>query len=260
MKTSWPRFPAADLALLLILGVAGPAPAATLWTPGPDGAIAAAPRLADDVGDPVFALLAGLLDDNVFGRLEPAVVDSVVMSRGESKLPHRSMQWLTRAPAPGRRRATLSLRVEEDFKVPVPYSILGYNPGSLTTSEDLELWEWSLGDTPFQWTDEEGTSQRFTAEDATLFGLVSGTVRMDVDWWLDKLLGSRLDDVELVGFLLFHRDGTRYAVAFGYNPGGSGRTGVFDLTRDEIVFPAPKPYLHVGRTMRARVEDWRRGG
>jgi len=258
MKNSWPPFRVVELLLLLILGWAGSVPAATLWTPGPAGPEPATARLASDVGDPVFALLAGLLDDNVYGRLDPAFVDSVVVVHGETKLPHRSMRWLTRDPSPARRRATLGLLVEEGFKVPVPYSILGYNPGSLSTSEEMELWEWALGDLPFRWIDDEGQTREFTARNATLFGLARGEVRMDVDWWLDKLLGSRLDDVDLVGFLLFHRDDVRYAVAFGYNPDRSGRTGVFDLTHDEIVFPAPRAYLNVGRTMRARVEGWLR--
>jgi len=258
MKSCWRYFRVADLTALLAVLMVAPAAAAMFWTLGEQRQpVPAAARLAADVKDPVFALLAGLLDDGVFGELDPAFVDSVVTAHGTTKLPHRSMRRLTRIPA--EQHSTLTLQVEEEFKVPVPYSILGYNPGSLSTSPDLELWQWGLGDHPYWTTDGEGQRQRVLLLDAQLFGLSAGSVRMDVDWWLDKLLGSRLDDVDLVGFLIFRRDDHRYAVAFGYNPSGRGRTGVFDLTTDEIVFPAPSEYLQIGRDMRAKVEGWMAG-
>jgi hypothetical protein len=77
---------------------------------------------------------------------------------------------------------------------------------------------------------------------------------MDVDWWLDKLLGARLDDTQLVGVALVKREGRRLAVAFGYTQARQGRTGVFDLAKDEVVFPAPRELLALGRELRTEVE------
>lgn len=211
------------------------------------------PVLAEDVRDPIFALLAALLDAGAYGSLEPATIDSVARAAGGSRLPYGHLESMERDPQ-GRDRSVLRMRFDDDLKLSVPYSILGYNPGSLRSSRDLRLQHWRLRTFALRWKDGDDWRQ-LRLRDVELFALREGGVSLDVDWWIDKLFGSGLDDTDLVGFAILRHENRRLVVAFGYNKSGDGRSGVFDLTEDEVRFPAPKELLRLGRELRARAES-----
>ena len=211
-------------------------------------------ELAGDVGDPLLALIVGLLDIEAYGGLAPAQIDSVVIAHGGSKLPHRELLRVDRAPAAADARSTVDVALHGDLKLPVPYSILGYNPGSMAASENFRLREWILPRFTIHVHGDDSPQAR-SYRDLRLYGIESGWIRMDVDWWLDKLMGSRLDDTQLVGVALIREGERRLAVAFGYTQDHKGRTGVFDLAADEVVFPAPRELLVLGRELRAVVES-----
>jgi hypothetical protein len=211
------------------------------------------PALATDVRDPIFALLAALLDAGAYGSLAPATIDSVARAAGGSRLPYGHLLSMERDPQ-AVDRSILRMRFDGDLKLSVPYSILGYNPGSLRSSRDVQLQHWKLPTFALRW--QEGDEWReLRLRDIELFALREGSVRLDVDWWVDKLFGSGLDDTDLVGFAIIHHEERRQVVAFGYNGSGKGRSGVFDLTQDEVRFPAPKELLRLGRELRARAES-----
>jgi hypothetical protein len=232
-----------------------PACPVPLWTPGPG--LARSPvalHLAEDVGDPLFALLAGLLDAGAYGTIGPACLDSVMTAEGGTSLPYDLIRLLAREPGDSHRDAVVRIEFRDEFKVAVPYSILGYHPGDMSSQRELVLYEWRLRDQMLRIPAKDDPAHELTLHDVHLFAVQTGRVDLDVDWWLDKLLRGKLDDVHVTGFLVFRREDTRYGLAFGYTKGGKGRTGLFDLTRDEIVFPAPYEYLYLGRSMRAHME------
>lgn len=208
---------------------------------------------APDVVDPLFGLLVGLLDAGAYGRLEHAAVDSLVRSRGGSRMPVEAVVELQRTPAAGGADAQVRVLFAGDLELDIPYSLLGYHPGSIRTTRELRLREWSLGDRPF-WLPDQPGGRRIVVEDLRLWMVERGRLELDVDAWLDKLFGPRLDDVEITGMLLFRWRGKRWGLGFGYSRGGDGRTGVFDLSGDEMHFPAEEAFLHMGRQMRAEGE------
>jgi hypothetical protein len=209
--------------------------------------------LAADIRDPLLALIVGLLDVDAYGGLSPAAIDSVVRAHGGSKLPYREVTLVDRRPRTDDARARVDVALRRELNLPVPYSILGYNPGSMLASQHFALREWWVPDFRVRYRDG-GKWSDAVYRDVQLFGITEGWMRMDVDWWLDKLLGGRLDDTQLVGVALVHREGARFAVAFGYTAEKQGRTGVFDLAKDEVVFPAPRELLALGRALRSDVE------
>lgn len=253
MRSRWVE-PAIAWLLVSLLPLPESTAATRLWTYHAGEPRPATVRLADDVQDPLFALLAALIDENVFGGLEGAFLDSVMTAEGGTSLPYRLVESLQREPGDAHRDAIVRVRFRGEFKVPVPYSILGYHPGDMSSEQELTLSEWVLGHHTFAIPTQDDPSRTVAVEDLHLFGIEVGRVDLDVDWWLDKLMGKKLDDVDVTGFLVFRRDGVRYGLAFGYAEGGRGRTGVFDLGADEIVFPAPRDFLVMGRSMRARME------
>jgi hypothetical protein len=209
--------------------------------------------LAQDVRDPLLALVVGLLDVDAYGGLAPVAIDSVVRAHGGSKLPYRELVQVDRRPRTDASKAHVDVQLRHEMNLPVPYSILGYNPGSMRASRRFALREWHVSDFHFRLLDK-GVWRDHVYADVQLFGVTEGWLRMDVDWWLDKLLGARLDDTQLVGVALLTRERRRLAVAFGYTSDRQGRTGVFDLGKDEVVFPAPRDLLALGRELRGEVE------
>jgi hypothetical protein len=187
---------------------------------------------AQDVRDPVFAFLIGLVDTDVYGTIDAGVLEDVVeRSRGKSRLPYRTLQSLTREPEPHRH---VTVGFEKRLKIPIPYEILSYNPGSLRASREVVLREYPLGAFEFE---VEGVTERIS--DVHLFGVLQGAVLVDVDGWLDRIVGGKLDDTRVTGLALFRYNGERFGLAMGYNEDWKGRSGLLSLREDKIRFPSP---------------------
>ena len=269
------RFRGPDLAVLLgllvVLGAAG-APAsesgAEIYVRDDDGQLRKADAsLSEDVLDPVFAFLMAVLERDLYGVVDTAWFDSLATAEGGSRMPYESIVSLDRWPGDEGVDAVIRLKMGDRTEFDIPYSILGYNPGSMRFSQEIEFVEWKIGDRDLEFDlgeDEDRERVLVPARDAHLFIISAGSLALDIDGWVDRLLGSKLDDVDMVGFFVF-RDGDEFVgLGFGYNPKGSGRTGAFDFKRNESIFPASKGYLAVGRTMRAlaeqRLERWKQAG
>lgn len=256
------RFRAADPFLVLALGMLLSAPpargAASFHRLEPDGTrVPVSVVLAPDVKDPYFGLLLGVLDADHYGRLDTAFLDSVFTAAGGSRIPYRTIRAMSREPA-APHEAPLHSRVyvqmDGPLKVPIPYSILGYNPGTLRSSETMTMWHYVLGDRTvlLAGDNEDGDEPpvEFHAADVHVFMLEQGSMEMDIDGWLDRLLGGKLDDVKLSGFAVFRDGEQRIGLGFGYSKKGKGRTGAFDFVLNESIFPASKTYLALGRELR----------
>jgi hypothetical protein len=101
--------------------------------------------------------------------------------------------------------------------------------------------------------DEEPRVAAF--EEIILWGIRQGEFSMDVDGWLDSLMGPKLDDTRLVGFAIFRYEGQLFAIATGYNKDGVGRSGAIDLVKDEVIFPNRPEFKKAGAYFRKRVEQ-----
>jgi hypothetical protein len=209
---------------------------------------------ADGVRNPVLGVLISLVDQDLSGRVSQSRLERAAREGGDEKIPWQYLLWVRREPSYSLRHPVITVRLLAESRLPVPYSVLGYHPGSVLAPRLLVLDEWRQGDwTHRYWEAEE--LRTIALQDLTLFGRRSGALEIDVDGWLDWLMGAKLDDIEITGMALFTHEGRRYAMAFGYNPEGQGRTGVLDLMADELLFPPPPEYRVLGRTLRAWVEE-----
>ena len=214
---------------------------------------------AAEVKDPVFAILVGLIRADTHGTLSgERLARELARHRGRTRLPYQRLRELRREPAaPATARVTAVF--DGPLDLPIPYRILWYNPGRFTTAATCQFEEWSLGDVRAPAAD--GT-QAALAE-VRVFGLahgqVAGDISVDIDGWIDRLLGASLDDTHVTGLLLLRHAGRPYAMAVGYNRHGHGRSGAFDLAADRIVFPLPEALRAAGRELRARLEALLRG-
>ncbi|HET9233976.1 MAG TPA: hypothetical protein VFP10_07550, partial [Candidatus Eisenbacteria bacterium] len=174
--------------------------------------------LANQVKDPVWALLIGVSESNLCGVLTRARLELEVKKSGRStRIPMPYLHALRRMPSAAGSRADVSLMFTEDLNLPVPYEILGYHPGRMRMTGDLRFKEWKLG--RVEVPNPEGSPT--VLEDVRVWGLDKGRVQMDVDGWLDAMLGPKLDDMDLEGFALCRYNGERMGFALGFGPKGS---------------------------------------
>jgi hypothetical protein len=249
-----------EVALALLLGLpllATAVAGGSLRTAASDSSDSAQARagLASDVVDPLFGFLLDVIDRDLFGNVDAAFLDSLASANGGSRLPVHLIRSIERDQS-SRLDARVRFRFFGEVKTPIPYSILRYNPGSIRASSELELEHWSLGDQRLQLPADEGDSNvSFVGRRLELFVISEGRMKMDIDGWLDKLMRGKLDDVDLSGFLLFFDGDRRIGLGFGYSTKHRGRTGAFDFTANESIFPAPKAYLVLGRLARELGEE-----
>jgi hypothetical protein len=242
------------------------------------------PRPAAGVRDPLFAYVIAMAEDDVRGEISGVEMERLLnRAKVPTRLPHELVASITRwvgwsapaagmAPAvgkttsaqsraawrprrsPGHAPATLRLRFQSDVDVPIPYSILGYHPGSVHASRDLVLDEWDLGRMRLPGDRNNPSAPPRYLEEVRLLVIRQGLLEVDIDWWVDKIMGKKLDDTMMLALALCRFEGKYYGIATGRAANGMGRSGTFDFAGDAIVFPAPAHFKYAGRTLRARAE------
>lgn len=245
-------FVAVGLLIALAPAHASEAPPAPVAARG-DAPPAGLPRLLPfdpGVKDPLFAVLIGLVASRHYGTLTGEHLErELVRHGGRSRLPYWKLRQLDRPPPLPGRAGVVTLTLDTPLDLPIPYSILGYHPGSAWMSGAWVFHEWSLGTVRVP---SAGTTADL--EEVHAFGLERGRLRVDIDGWLDLLMGSALDDTEVTGLLLFRRAGGWFGLAVGYNDRRLGRSGALDFAADRILFPSPSEMRAVARQMRPLLE------
>lgn len=250
-------------------------PPAEMTEPGPSGWLESNPfvvgppdsiplglppvlQFEDGVKDPVFAILIGLVSGGHYGTMTgDRIREELKRNRDRSRLPHQTVREVTRLPVTTGRTAVVRVEFHQPLRLPIPFSILGYRPGSFSATRVCFFREWILGDVTLEFQDDPGdpgTIWQTELTDVHLFGLVDGEIDIDIHGWLDFLMGSRLGDTRITGLMLARHRGRWVGIAMGYSPENQGRSGTFDFEKDSITFPTPAELRPVGRRMRGRME------
>ena len=142
---------------------------------------------------------------------------------------------------------TLVMRGKQDH--PMPYSIMGYHPGSLRIGGVLVLSELAPTDLALAYMEDGERITRWMTE-VRIFPLEQGYVVLDADGFLDALLGAGLDDAWALGFVIGREDGRR--VGLGVSLGKKGRRifGEFDFTQDKVMTHGRPPMAALSRASR----------
>ena len=195
---------------------------------------------------------------------EERLADELKSKHAKSRLPYRSLRELTRLPVRPGLTATVAVSFRGKLDLPIPYSILGYHPGSFTASEHCLFREWIFPSVILNHTERKDgkiVEKQIELKDVHLFGLSQGAVKIDIDGWLDKLMGDGLDDTDVTCLMLCRYQEQWLGFAMGYSNDKEGRSGAFAFKKDEILFPTPSELKTVGREMRRRAEllnsSWR---
>ncbi|MCK4305946.1 MAG: hypothetical protein KAY24_17035 [Candidatus Eisenbacteria sp.] len=209
--------------------------------------------LATDVTDPLLAFFVGLLDQELYGAItDTHMTRAVEQSRRKSRIPYEVILEVRRGPGLRHKSGWLKIRFTEPLKAPVPYSILGYHPGSVVSSQDVTFEEWQA-DKVFVPNPYDEGPDTFELTNLTLWGVIEGEILIDIDGWVDAFLGGKLDDTHIVALALFHFGGEQLAMSMGFSNEGRGRSGALDIKTDKIHFPSSNALKAIGRYLRGRV-------
>jgi len=210
-----------------------------------------------EIKDPFFEFMVNLVEGDSLGVWSrDDILAYISMSGRLSKLPvervvsvSRDIVLLEQAQMayhfPARR--ALRLELDADLSLPLPYSILGYHPGTLHVSRVVETVEWDLLSATLRLRDDGDEPTRVWVPSIKAMGLKSGHVVLDVDGWVDRLLGKKIDDTWIEGFVLARVSGAPDQEDNGLNGLVLGRSrknrplsGSFDFRHDKV-FPNGRP-------------------
>jgi hypothetical protein len=203
----------------------------------------AVPAGGDTIVEPFFAFVLERSESDELGRWDGADVAAFATTRGRpSRLPVERLRSLERRrPQPGTAERSPGALVlaewvidfEGPLEFPLPYSILGYHPGSLRLSRSLVLAELAPMDLTVRWR-EKRQQREVALGGVRIYACESGYLLLDADAVVDRLLGELLDDSWTVGFVTARHGADR--VGLGLMLGRDGRPiyGEFDFARDRI--------------------------
>jgi hypothetical protein len=197
----------------------------------------------EEVKDRFFAYLIGLAEADAYGALGTEdIANALGDFSGKTRVPFELITGIERRRGEPGKPSVVTISFLETLKTPVPYSILGYHPGSVWADTLVTFYEWYLPKKSI-WA---GEGSRITLTKIHVFGTAEGWAVVDIDAWVDKLLGGRLDDTWLIVMALFKYEEAWHGIAAGYGPGGEGRSGVFNFKTNKILFPTPDELKTLG--------------
>lgn len=228
--------------VLALVAAAGPARAGGAWDEfGLKPKATAA--VTDTIVEPFFAFVIGMAEADSVGAWRGDDIAAFAKARGrDSRLPVGRMTSLERRrpAAEGRQRypgaevrAEWVITFDTPLDFPLPYSIVGYHPGSLRVSRELKLAELAPRDLTLSWRAKKETVQHQVG-DVRVFAFEGGYLLLDADAVVDRLLGDLLDDAWTVGFVTA-RDGDRHlGLSVMYGRDLRSLYGEFDFASDSI--------------------------
>jgi len=191
----------------------------------------------DQVTDRFYGYLIGLVDASTCGVVDGRQLHSVLKGHmGKTAIPFETIKEIRRECAPGSSVRDVSITFTGDLEAPVPYSILGYHPGSVAASRNVKFLEWYMPSQKISVSNQ----QTLELSQIFIFGVYEGWAVVDIDAWVDKILGGFLDDTRIVTMALFKYKGEWHGLAAGYGRSGEGRSGIFNFHTNKILFPTPR--------------------
>ncbi len=197
-----------------------------------------------EIREPFFAFLVAAAEGDSLGTWPAETIAAKLKECGrESRFPVDQIVSITRRQAKGSEQESRlgesvervwELELASDLDRPMPYSILGYHPGSLRVSKRLVLSEWNLGRLDLIVPTDEDSGRIEHLENVMIMRLDEGHIILDVDGWLDALLGKGLDDAWTLGMALARHNSNPIGLAISIGRNDRHIFGELDFKSDEV--------------------------
>jgi hypothetical protein len=218
--------------------------------------------LREQVKEPFFAFVLSMIAADSLGTWAAADLEAFAAAWGgktDFSLGH--LVSISREVVPpeqrkqhegveARRRLVITMR-EDRFEFPMPYSILGYHPGTVVVNSPLVFDEWALGPRTVE-VRVEGAKRQYAVDALTVFQITRGANYLDVDAWLDNLLGDVVDDSWTLAFVAGWEDDRLLGLAVSTGRKGRRIFGELDFRTGEVQIH-DRPVI---RGLAAHVREW----
>lgn len=217
-----------------------------------------APADGPAIRDPFFEFVVAVVESDSLGTWSRDDLLAYVAASGrETKLPIERVVTLSRLPDGLSDRRVVRLALDTALEMPLPYSILGYHPGTLHVSRVVATTEIDLHDALLRLPGARGQPVKFWAAGVRAMVVSEGHVVLDVDGLVDRLLGKKLDDTWMQGFVLARvanspdpEDDGLNGLALGLSRKRRPLSGSFDFRHDKVLpngRPVAKALTHYCR-------------
>jgi hypothetical protein len=222
-------------ALLLAGACINGFPQAAAGRPGRE--IALQPR---EVKDSFFAYVIGIIRAGIDIDIDAAGMREVLTEfRTSLDLPFDLIERVWQRSAADGEGGALGLEFLGHTAIPIPFSLLGYHPGSIRASRSLRFRQ-------IRFTDDGG-GQPGGGAPVFRLALESGALVVDMDQWLDDLFGDSIDDLPVRNLVFFTWRGEWVGLLHGTGYKGQALRAFFNFRRNRIIFPIPAELDRWGR-------------
>ncbi len=211
----------------LLLAAAVCAPLAALPRPGREVSLA-----PSEVKDSFFAYVIGIIRADIDVDMDGEGMREVLTEfKTALDLPFDLVARVWQGVGDTADSRALGLEFQGDARIPIPFSLLGYHPGSIRASRVVRFRELR-----FTYPDARGTGA-----EAPVYRLAldAGSLVIDMDTWIDDLLGDYVDDLPVRNLVFFTWRGEWTGLLQGLGYKGQPLRAFFNFRRNRIVFPVP---------------------
>ena len=191
-----------------------------------------------DVRDTFFSYVLGIVFSGIDVDIDNAQMRAILTEfQSKLKFPFDLVTRVVQQEDPALGHREISLVFSGDVVIPIPFSFLGYHPGTLRSTQQLN----------FRVIRSSYTrgGEYTPVYDLTL---VDGSVLIDIDDWLVRLLRQLIDKLQVRHIVFFHYQGAWIGLIEG--EGKIFKRDVreyFDFTNNRIVYPISDQLDALGR-------------
>jgi hypothetical protein len=195
---------------------------------------------ASEVKDTFFAYILGIIRIGAEMDLDNEEMRAILVEfKSTLGVPFDLISRVSQHEDPESADRMIALEFQHDVVIPIPFSILFYHPGRITSTRLLSF---DVRRSP--WADPGSPAESGEAFDLVL---TQGSILVEIDGWLKALFGGHLEDtwIRHIVFFRWHSDWMGMLEGSGRSTGRVKRA-YFDLTKNTILFPAPDSLKSAG--------------
>jgi hypothetical protein len=196
-----------------------------------------------EVKDRFFAYALGIVTNDITAEIPNSHLAEVLPEfAADPTIPFQEIRSIERHRLSSSERL-LTTRFERGFDFAFPLRFLGIPLGAVTTSRVLAFHETIIGTESY----DNFSGDTLELDRVHEFWVEGGELIIDFRDWVDLLLGRYVEDLEIIGGIVFRHDGTWYALGAGHDPNGVVRVGGYDFKHDRALIPVPDRFSGIMR-------------
>ncbi len=230
----------------ILIAASGSAQSEPAPEPPPAGAAVPGREVSlppEEVKDTFFAYVLGIIRSGAEVDMDNEQMRAILVEfKSTLNVPFDLIARVIQHGDPETGVTSIELDFQRDVIIPVPFSILWYHPGNITSTRALV----------FEVRKSRGADPDPALGDTPVYdlALTQGQVLVDIDAWLEALFSAHIEDTVIRHIVFFKWQGDWMGLLQGKAVrSGKSKRAYFDFTRNAIMFPAPEALDDLGREL-----------